>query len=77
VPAADGDGDGDLAACRAAGFRPTIAHYSDEWDTGAALVAYGLGIFLLPRLAPLHRGPEVVRIRLRGPSAPVRAASWR
>jgi DNA-binding transcriptional LysR family regulator len=61
-----------VAACQAAGFRPTIAHYSDEWDTGTALVAHGLGIFMLPRLVPLHAGPDVVRVRLSGPAAPVR-----
>ena len=61
-----------LSACQAAGFTPAIAHYADEWDTGAALVAHGLGIFLLPRLAPLHRDDEVVRLPLVGPSAPVR-----
>ncbi|GLZ47762.1 LysR family transcriptional regulator [Actinomycetospora sp. NBRC 106375] len=60
-----------LSACQAAGFRPAVAHYSAEWDTGAALVAHGLGVYLLPRLAPLHRD-DVVRIPLTGPSAPVR-----
>ncbi|MEJ2889487.1 LysR family transcriptional regulator [Actinomycetospora aeridis] len=61
-----------LAACQAAGFRPTVAHYSDEWDTGTALVAHGFGIFMLPRLAPDHRAGEVVRLRLSGSAAPVR-----
>ncbi|MCD2191797.1 LysR substrate-binding domain-containing protein [Actinomycetospora endophytica] len=41
-----------LAACQAAGFRPTVAHYAEEWDTGTTLVAHGFGIFMLPRLAP-------------------------
>ena len=59
------------AAAQAAGFRPTIAHYCDEWDTGAALVAHGFGVHLQPRLAPLHRR-DVVRIPLSGPTAPVR-----
>lgn len=61
-----------MTACQAAGFRPTVSHYADEWDTGAALVAHGLGIFLLPRLAPMHRTDDVVRMPLVGPSAPVR-----
>lgn len=60
-----------LAACQAAGFRPTIAHYADEWDIGTALVAHGFGISLLPRLAPIRRD-DVVRLRLSGPTAPVR-----
>jgi DNA-binding transcriptional LysR family regulator len=61
-----------LAACQAAGFRPTVAHYADEWDTGTALVAHGFGIFMLPRLAPVHPGTDVVRLRLTGTAAPVR-----
>jgi DNA-binding transcriptional LysR family regulator len=61
-----------LAACQAAGFRPTVAHHAEEWDTGTALVAHGFGIFMLPRLAPVHRDTEVVRLRLGGPAAPVR-----
>jgi DNA-binding transcriptional LysR family regulator len=61
-----------LAACQAAGFRPHVAHYADEWDTGTALVAHGFGIFMLPRLAPVHPGTDVVRLRLTGTAAPVR-----
>jgi hypothetical protein len=30
-------------ACAAAGFSPAVAHIASEWDTGAALVAAGLG----------------------------------
>lgn len=61
-----------LAACQAAGFRPTVAHQAEEWDTGTALVAHGFGIFMLPRLAPVHPGTDVVRLRLSGTAAPVR-----
>ncbi|MEJ2863669.1 LysR family transcriptional regulator [Actinomycetospora flava] len=61
-----------LAACQAAGFRPTVAHHAEEWDTGTALVAHGFGIFMLPRLALVHPGTDVVRLRLSGPAAPVR-----
>lgn len=60
-----------LAACMTAGFTPNIAHYSDEWDTGTALVAHGFGIILVPRLARLHDRP-VVRIPLHGEPAPAR-----
>ena len=60
-----------LAACMTAGFTPNIAHHSDEWDTGTALVAHGFGIILVPRLARLHDWP-VVRIPLRGEPAPAR-----
>lgn len=55
-----------VSACQAAGFSPTVAHYADEWDSGAGLVAHGLGINLLPRLVPMHRTAEVVRFPLAG-----------
>ncbi|WP_433870876.1 LysR family transcriptional regulator [Saccharopolyspora sp. CA-218241] len=61
-----------LTACTAAGFTPNIAHYADEWETGAALVAHGFGIILVPRLARLHASRPVERIPLRGEPAPVR-----
>ena len=60
------------AACVAAGFSPAVEHVAAEWDTGAALVAAGLGIALIPRLAHLPAGYPVVRIPLRGAPAPSR-----
>ena len=54
------------AACAAAGFSPAVEHVAAEWDTGAALVAAGLGIALIPRLAHLPAGYPVVRVPLRG-----------
>ncbi|OLT41186.1 LysR family transcriptional regulator [Saccharomonospora sp. CUA-673] len=59
-------------ACNAAGFSPNIAHYADEWDTGAALVAHGFGVILVPRLARLHEDRPVVRVPLSGDPAPAR-----
>jgi len=56
----------------AAGFTPNIAHYADEWDTGTALVSYGFGIILVPRLARLAAHSPVVRIPLHGEPAPAR-----
>lgn len=53
-----------LLACASAGFVPTIAHYADEWDTGAALVACGLGVALVPRTAHLPSDYAIVRIPL-------------
>lgn len=59
-------------ACMAAGFTPNIAHYADEWDTGTALVSYGFGIILVPRLARLAAHSPVVRIPLHGEPSPAR-----
>ena len=63
--------DAALSACRAAGFEPRIACESSELETIRSLVAAGLGIALLPKLAtrlkisgchaiPLH-GPPIER----------------
>jgi len=59
-------------ACAAAGFSPAVAHIAREWDTGAALVAAGLGIALTPRLAHLPAGYPIVRVPLRGDPTPPR-----
>lgn len=59
-------------ACAAAGFTPSIAHESMEWDTGAALVGAGLGVALIPRLARLPAGYRIVRVPLRGDPTPAR-----
>lgn len=61
-----------LLACASAGFVPDIAHYADEWDTGAALVARGLGVALVPRLAHIPEVHPVVRLPLSEDSAPMR-----
>ncbi len=61
-----------LTACAAAGFTPSIAHESSEWDTGAALVGAGLGVALIPRLARIPTGDRIVRVPLRGDPTPAR-----
>ncbi|OIV38437.1 LysR family transcriptional regulator [Mangrovactinospora gilvigrisea] len=61
-----------LTACISAGFAPHIAHHADEWDTGTALVAHGLGVILVPRLALLREDLPVVRLPLHGEPAPAR-----
>lgn len=61
-----------LLACASAGFVPRIAHYADEWDTGAALVASGLGVALVPRTAHLPGDYDIVRIPLSEQPAPTR-----
>jgi DNA-binding transcriptional LysR family regulator len=54
-----------LAACRAAGFEPRIACESSELETIRSLVAAGLGIAILPRLATREPAPRCVVVRLR------------
>ena len=61
-----------LAACAGAGFTPAVAHYAREWDTGAAMVAAGFGVALIPRLARLPDGYSVTRIPLDGEPRPAR-----
>lgn len=61
-----------VRACAAAGFTPSQAHEVTEWDCGAALVAAGLGVALVPRLARLPADSDLVRLPLTGPGAPVR-----
>lgn len=60
------------AAGAAAGFTPQTAHAAVDWYAVAALVAHDFGIALVPRLAPVPRQPELVRVPLRGAAAPVR-----
>lgn len=57
-------------ACSGAGFAPDVAHHADEWDTGAALVALGFGVALVPRLADLPARHDTRRLRIA--AAPVR-----
>lgn len=59
-------------ACLAAGFNPLVAHEAVEWDTGAALVHAGLGVALVPQLANLPSGYDIVRVPLRGDPRPAR-----
>ncbi|MGE3288790.1 MAG: LysR family transcriptional regulator [Pseudonocardia sp.] len=59
-------------ACASAGFAPDIAHHADEWDTGAALVALGFGVGLVPRLAELPARHRTRRIPISAPPAPIR-----
>jgi DNA-binding transcriptional LysR family regulator len=59
-------------ACVSAGFHPAAAHHADEWDTGAALVAGGFGVALVPRLADLPAHHDTRRIPVAGSSPPER-----
>ena len=55
-----------MAGCRAAGFSPRIAHRSGDWQAVMGLVAGGLGLSLVPRLAHTAPPPGVTIIPLTG-----------
>ena len=56
-------------ACSAEGFTPSIAHRSHDWTAIMAMVAAGLGVAVVPRLAQDHPPAGVVIRRLRGEPA--------
>jgi DNA-binding transcriptional LysR family regulator len=60
------------AAFTAVGVTPRIAHEAVEWETQIAFVGAGLGVGLLPRLAPLRNAENVTRLRITGKGKPVR-----
>ncbi|UQS24651.1 LysR family transcriptional regulator [Amycolatopsis thermalba] len=55
-----------LSACGAAGFTPDVAHDAVNWDVTIALVAHGLGVALVPRLARVPASAAVVRLACEG-----------
>ncbi len=59
-----------LEHCSKAGFTPAEGHHAQDWTAVSSLVAAGLGVSFMPRMAPTH--PGVVRVPLSGPVAPVR-----
>jgi DNA-binding transcriptional LysR family regulator len=54
------------AGCHAAGFTPRVAHRSGDWQAVLALVAAGLGVALVPRLAQQRPHDGVVLRPLAG-----------
>lgn len=56
-----------LIACRAAGFEPRIACESSELETIRSLVAAGLGIALLPKLATRLKASGCHALPISGP----------
>lgn len=60
------------AAFTAVGMTPRIAHEAVEWETQIAFVGAGLGVGLLPRLAPLRSAENVVRLPISGRGKPSR-----
>lgn len=61
-----------LAATRAVGYAPRIAHYAQELTATTALVAAGAGIAAVPRIAMSIPHPQVVQIPLAGTQIPRR-----
>ncbi|WP_120006617.1 LysR family transcriptional regulator [Nesterenkonia muleiensis] len=61
-----------LAATRAVGYAPRIAHYAQELTATTALVAAGAGIAAVPRIAMSIPHPQVVQIPLTGTQIPRR-----
>lgn len=61
-----------LSACGAAGFTPNVVHNALEWNAIANLVAHGLGVALIPRLAHVPTHLPLVRIPLTGRPMPSR-----
>jgi DNA-binding transcriptional LysR family regulator len=59
-----------LHGCRVAGFEPRVVFGSDDYNAVQAFVTVGLGVAILPRLAPTFPRPGLARVALAEP--PVR-----
>jgi DNA-binding transcriptional LysR family regulator len=55
-----------VAGCRGAGFSPRVAHRSGDWQAVMGLVASGLAVSLVPRLAQSAPPPGVMIVPLTG-----------
>jgi DNA-binding transcriptional LysR family regulator len=60
-----------VRSCQAAGYDPDVAFESDDYDTVQGLVAAGVGVALIPRLA-LASGHSGIVVRALAPSSPAR-----
>ncbi|HWE11546.1 MAG TPA: LysR family transcriptional regulator [Solirubrobacteraceae bacterium] len=60
-----------VRSCLAAGFEPDVAFESDDYDTVQGLVAAGVGVALIPRLA-LTRVHSGIVVRALAPQSPSR-----
>jgi DNA-binding transcriptional LysR family regulator len=57
--------------CLATGFEPIVTFESDDYETIQGLVAAGVGVALIPRLALTHVHPGVI-VRSLAPRSPAR-----
>jgi DNA-binding transcriptional LysR family regulator len=66
-----------VRSCLAAGFEPYVAFESDDYETIQGLVAAGVGVALVPRLAltRVHAGIVVRALAPRSPARTVTAAT--
>jgi len=66
-----------VRSCLAAGFEPIVTFESDDYETIQGLVAAGVGVALIPRLAltRVHRGILVRALAPRSPARNVIAAT--
>ncbi|CAL9366603.1 LysR family transcriptional regulator [Streptomyces pilosus] len=55
-----------MSACGAAGFAPDVVHHAHDWNAIAHLVAHGLGVALIPRLARPAPDLPIVRVPCAG-----------
>ncbi|HLJ02823.1 MAG TPA: LysR substrate-binding domain-containing protein [Solirubrobacteraceae bacterium] len=60
-----------VQACLTAGFEPRVAFESDDFETVQGLVAAGVGVALIPRLALTRLHPGIV-VRELAPASPTR-----
>src|SRR5579863_7766553 len=60
-----------VRSCLAAGFEPKVTFESDDYETVQGLVAAGVGVALIPRLALTHVHPGIV-VRTLAPRSPMR-----
>jgi DNA-binding transcriptional LysR family regulator len=60
-----------VRSCLAAGYEPDVAFESDDYDTVQGLVAAGIGVALIPRLA-LGTAHSGIVVRSLAPSSPSR-----
>jgi DNA-binding transcriptional LysR family regulator len=60
-----------VRSCLRAGFEPNVTFESDDYETVQGLVAAGVGVALIPRLALTHVHPGVV-VRALAPRSPAR-----
>jgi DNA-binding transcriptional LysR family regulator len=60
-----------VRSCLAAGFEPNVTFESDDYETVQGLVAAGVGVALIPRLALTRVHPGIV-VRELAPASPAR-----